>query len=187
MLRLRRLLFAGGCVALPLLCLTLTPTGPAVAQGLKNVLVQVANTPDDPVPTYDVHNPACMPFQIQLFMGPASGQDFEVKSFTVPRDKRLVIEHVSLHAFGQGFLRTQIKTTANGTAAQHVLVSEAQGSTLNGNVPVWRASQPTRWYADPGTEVEVNTTLVPPSGAVTSVTISGYLVDCGVARSPVAD
>ena len=155
----------------------LGPGGPAFAQGLKTVLVTVANTPDIPVPIYDVQNPACAPFQIELAIGPSSGLTHETETFTVPRDKRLVIEHVSVDGFGDGFIRTHIATTAGGRSAEHFLVSVPQGTTQSGT-PVFRVSQPTRWYADPGTQVEVTNSITPANGAVTVVTISGYLVDC---------
>ena len=54
-------------------------------------------------------------------------------------------------------------------------VSVQQGTTASG-APVFRTSQPTRWYADGGTEVAVTAAMTPPNGAVTLVSISGCLI-----------
>ena len=178
MRRLRRTLFAAGAgVAGLVSILALSPAGSAATQGLKDVFVQVTNTPDQPVPTFDVQNPACMPFQIELVLGPASGQTHETQSFAVPRDKRLVIEHASVSGSGQGFIRTLVTTTVNGRIAEHFLVNVPQGTTASGT-PVFHASQPTRWYADPGTMVDVTNSITPANGTSTLVTLSGYLISC---------
>ena len=76
--------------------------------GSQNALVQVVNEPSNPVPIYDVHNPACSPFQIELVIAVPNGQTHVRESFTVPRDRRLVIEHVSASGFGQGFILTHV-------------------------------------------------------------------------------
>jgi hypothetical protein len=139
------------------------PGGQAVAQGLKNVAVEVVNGPDRPIPTFDVQNPACLPFQIELVLGPPNGQTHQTESFVVPRNRRLVIEHVSVSGSGDGFIRTHVTTTANGVVAEHFLVNVPQGTTASGT-PVFHASQPTRWYADPGTEVQVTNSITPANG-----------------------
>ena len=176
MRRSPRGLIAAAGLALLVSLVALSPAAPALAQGVKTALVQIVNNADNPVPIFDVQHPRCTPFQTEVVLGPSSGQTSERVSFVVPRDKRLVIEHVSADAAGNGFITTYVNTTVAGVEVEHFLVSVPQGTTLSGGT-VFRTSQPTRWYADPGTEVEITSGMTPPNGATTLVTISGCLFD----------
>ena len=174
--RFRKTRIAAAGVAIAIVLFSLISTPSALAQGVKILLVQVANDASHPVPVFDVQAPPCSPFQTELVLAPSSGQPSETQSFLVPRDKRLVIEHVSADAFGNGFISAHVNTTVGGLTVEHFLVTVQQGTTSSG-APVFRISQPTRWYADAGTEVAVTAAMTPPNGAVTLVSISGCLVD----------
>jgi hypothetical protein len=167
------LIVATAGLALAVSLVALSPAAPALAQGAKTAFVQVVNNADSPVPIFDVQHPRCTPFQNEFVLGPSSGQAFETVSFVVARDKRLVIEHVSVDAAGDGFIRTRVNTTVGGIEVEHFLVSVPQGTTESG-AAVFRTSQPTRWYADPATEVEITSGMTPPNGGNTLVSISRW-------------
>lgn len=102
-------------------------------------------------------------------------------AYTVPANKRLVIEHVTLHVtvpvnlHATAFVETQL-----GGAATHWLVLASHGSFEDGSQLRLTSSQPTRIYANPGTNVRV---VVEKNVASTNTassfngTISGYLID----------
>lgn len=163
------------CITATVLGLTLTPVVVSAEPAQK---VRVVNNPEQSVPVYDVDNPALQPFQqyVHLVFDPT--QLGGGKTFTVPADKRLVIEFVSGNvALRQGSVSNfTVTTTVNGIIGKHRLVVTSQGPS--GGLPIsYTVSQNMRVYADPGTTVIVfvNATLGGEGGF--DATISGYLVD----------
>jgi hypothetical protein len=146
--------------------------------------VQVGNTASAPVLVRDVDSPARQPFQdfnsIDLV---APFGNTERVLFTVPTDKRLVIEFISLLALMPAdqkstvTLRTFINDGHPSTSfGKSFLVLTAQG-TFNAT-DIYTASQPVRIYADPGTEVFFLVSRTSGTGSAQyQVCISGYFVD----------
>ena len=108
--------------------------------------------------------------------------------YTVPEGKRLVIEFVSASVWvgesaeGTMFLRTGLfdeDDSPHPDIRVHYFVLTPQ-RTWAGDSLVLVASQPTRLYADPGTDVEVQfgcSTGCSGTTAESHVTISGFLMD----------
>jgi hypothetical protein len=97
----------------------------------------------------------------------------------VPADKRLVIEEVTIKGTAppDGYVQSSIRNTANGVTITPDLIMVSQG--IFGSTKILLASQNVRWYADPGTAVDVFAAKSFPDSANIYATISGYLVDCG--------
>jgi hypothetical protein len=126
---------------------------------------------DGPLAVRDVDASALEPFQADL------QDDAPVM---VPEGRRLVIEFVSLTAFGReetGLLQPFVTTTAGGRTVKHVIATTLHPFTVDGETTnrYYHASVRTQIYADPGTEVRYGATQ---SGATqaTTVSISGRLV-----------
>lgn len=187
----------------------LSQGGPALAQVAKVVLAEIVNTPDNPVPvaaqgTTRVEGTVnlggtpvvevassdrdpvvvrsagdCAPFHRTLFFQIPDGQFSGAASFTVPVDKRLVIEQVTIKATAPptGFVQASISNTVEGVTITPDLIMVSQG-VFGGDTRILLASQNVRWYADPGTDVDVSATKSFSDHGNVYATISGYLVDC---------
>jgi hypothetical protein len=144
--------------------------------------VQVVNIP---LPVFDIDN-ARQPFQASVRLNlDNSFKDLE-PIFTVPNDKRLVIEYISARGlltgndsfcfFNRGEVRTQV---ANGGVQSHYFGMNRQGTqgTDAGVDSIFAFSQQARLYADPGTTVRAEAEQVTFCKGTLDVTISGYLVD----------
>ena len=139
--------------------------------------VTIVNTASEPVPMFDVDNPARHPFQETLVKILSPGEANGGSSLTVPAGKRLVIEYVSGEANatpGQGLWLSIITTIGGGADYREFnLVVHPSGIS---NVQI--VSQPLRAFANPGTLVTGSIKRSDVTGQVlVSFTISGYLVD----------
>jgi len=134
--------------------------------------VRVINSSAEPVPVFDVDNPAFQPFQVNF---PASSDPFP--PLAVPEGKRLVIEHVTSNAFSTGdVFWITVLTTAGGQFATHLFPMSKLGVAPSGNNVYGMAAQ-TRIYADPGTNVNIQGDGLGAPGVSRFASISGYLVD----------
>ena len=119
------------------------------------------------------------PFQIQTPFTIEAGLDSKAASFTVPNNKRLVVEFGSGAggvAPGQKMLAVQINTSINGTQANHYLVPVALGS--GGGSDLFAVSQVLKIHASPGTTVTITVVRnATTGGAVFNLALSGHLVD----------
>lgn len=138
--------------------------------------VHIASSDENPVIVRNAGD--CAPFHIALsFEIPAELANGST-SFPVPADKRLVIEQVTIKGTAppDGYLQTSIHNTVNGVKITPDLIMVSQG--IFGDTKILLASQNVRWYADPGTQVEVLAGKSFPAGANIHATISGYFVEC---------
>lgn len=145
--------------------------------------VRVINPTAEPGPTRDADNPARQPFHARGIFSMSTGEPDQNATITVPLGKRLVIEHVS--AFlgvpeGQKVLFS-IGTRLAGMLEFHTLVAQEQGvfpQVLGlGPKATFAASQPARFYADPGTTVYMGVGRTSTTGtAAGSMVVSGHLV-----------
>ena len=99
--------------------------------------------------------------------------------FTVPADRRLVIEYVSGYASNAGgcsLIEEILDTRVSSEAAQHHFVLTKSATSPDG-VPLYVFSQDTTIYADPGTTVALNygVTIGSPCSPFLTATISGRL------------
>lgn len=156
----------------------LTPTAsPKAAQSAQDVTV--VNTEKNPVPVFDVENPAKQPFQTSVLSFIEAGSPSGHAFFRVPAGKRLVIEYISgilSVPFGQSIVTFELTTTASRLTANHSVQISFAG-VLAGSSQ-FTAGQLVKIYADPGTIVGVGAfrNTYTGTGRV-SVTISGYLLD----------
>ena len=138
--------------------------------------VQIGNPAASPVFVRNVDDPVHKPIQIPggiIFDGNGVAS---LPVFPVPAGKLFVIEYVSARVHLQpGLILDQfdIWTTGGGVTAPHSLIATTQG-----NSGVALVSQPVRFYADPGTLVQifVRSTIQNAVGGG-SLTLAGYLVD----------
>lgn len=141
--------------------------------------VNVANTSMDPVPVKDLSD--CEPFQLQLFIDLPDSDPGVTESFTVPSDRLLVIEQVTLEGASTATgIRAFVRTKAGPSfSVAHFLRVEPQGPSGFGST-LYVASQHVRLYADPGTTVDfgIGKNTTSGGGAHFDASVSGYLVDC---------
>jgi hypothetical protein len=140
-----------------------------------------------PVPTSDADNPARHPFQIRLCRAISSnilctsdgaGSDIVPNSFTVP-NAHLVVEYVSgnCSVLGGGQISLNLKTVAGGVVGLHSFNPVQQLPIFPGVSVSYVVTQPTRIYADAGTEVSLNIGLFGASGpSGCNLELSGYTV-----------
>ena len=161
-----------------------TPTvnlGPGNTVGI-NGFVQVGNTASSPVLVRDIENPAREPFQDAAICGALSGFNSCDTSITVPLNKLLVIETV-----------TVIAIVPSGQKALAVIFSRSGGDPFNrgfslavtpqgtfGTDDIFVGTHSLRAYADPGSLVGFRLTRSDTSGQGSlQARIAGHLVDCG--------
>ena len=145
--------------------------------------------PTNPLPVRDVDSPARQPFQADatgsFLNGGVSTGDVHIT--TVPAGKLLIIEHMSALGtmiVGQKMTSVAIYTTLqkfnNGNGVPHFLAISLQGNNPVYNEDFFAASQDTRLYADPGTEVTgfaLRDSTTGLNANAVRFTISGYFVD----------
>jgi hypothetical protein len=159
------------------------------------VPVQVTNVPlpvegavtvEGTVPTRDVDHPASQPFQHQELIGFGEGLFGGQAEFTVPEDKRLIIEFVTFELNIPTGQRPTFNWVAvsnesgNVSPLRHYFPLTYQATTLlSGRVAdIFIASSPTRLYADPGTTVQLAVRRDKDAGTgAAAVTVSGHFVD----------
>lgn len=182
-------LFMGiGAVALAGVLLTLA--APKAVHAAVATLVEIANTPANPVPNADVNAPGEEPLQALLCAAPNGSTECGTlpDTFTVPSTtsdglsiKRLVIEYVTGFCQSSGNV-SQLYATFN------TQVNENQGGTFGGiasvsipltpsspGSPLLTFSAQVRAYADPGTTVGAGTSFRPAGANVyCEATLVGY-------------
>jgi hypothetical protein len=189
-----------GFVVLLAVVITLTPTGGAIAQGMRAVLVEVVNTPDvnvngavtignrptNPIPILDIGRPAREAFGARFF---CLGIDDCTETLTVPAGKLLVIETYSANC-GTGpdisvAVRSSIEIPQATAFSPRQFFFPLERSVLApvGFGGLGRHHEMTaavRIYADPGTEVSFGFRKSPGgSGFVCEASVSGLLSHCG--------
>lgn len=139
-------------LAILLIAPSLTNVGYA-APPTKDVLV--VNTPAEPVPTRDVDSPARQPVNIHLEgnLAPGNGQSVcPTTLFTVPADKELVVEYVSLWAVSANVETPIISISRPGVQTEYLFFLEHKATSQIGH-PLYGANQQTRLYFSPGDNV----------------------------------
>ena len=128
---------------------------PKMAHAFVATLVQVANTPSQPVPITDIHEPALNAFQDTCFAVLLRTSSATCNFQTVPAGKRLVIEDADiLLAVSPGIRPTQVAfftpLSANGsfTGVGHHLTATFMASAPN-FADFFETHQSTRLYVDP--------------------------------------
>lgn len=120
------------------------------------------------------------PFQVTLCTaGWPPGCGVLSSNFTVPPDKRLVIESISggcnTADLSETLTNAQVATVAGGSANAHHVVPQFVGATTGAKL--YRLAQLTRLYADPGTLVDASAGGFPVGNSGCLITISGYHVN----------
>jgi hypothetical protein len=157
---------------------------PKAAQGIVATLVQVANTPANPVPTQAVDNPARQPVGLDVQDSIADGQPGAFATFgdangpyTVPAGKRLVVESISAQfnlPTGQKPTDLLFLTTINGRQAGFTALP-IFSSSANGTDFFQVAANFTA-YVDPGTQLQVLCDRSSTTGAAACfVLVMGHL------------
>ena len=159
---------------------TNTPANPVPVRSVDKDVV-VTNTAASPALVRNVDEGSRQPFQRPFSVNLAPTEGSGEATFTVPADKRIVVEYASLRASlpPDQTVFVNIGTTAAGQSALHPMVISDQG--MYGVLHLVGAAQPMRIYADPGTIIRVQFARDPSAGAPGSanffVTLSGYRVD----------
>ena len=125
----------------------------------------------------DLDEPARQPYQRTGGLDFAAGQDITTTEFTVPANKRLVIEYVSAQIIvAEPIFWFSVKTTAGSAQGTHFFAPMALPNVAGLHI----VSQQTRLYANPGSTVTIEARryndldLDARSGRTG---FSGYLVD----------
>ena len=144
--------------------------------------VNVVNTASSPALVRDVGAPLRTPVQIQINLFISFGETSRLSDvYTVPEDKRLVIEHVALKCDTLGVgnaVRGGLLTQFANDAFSHEFAVNAQPSV---DGPLFVANHPMLVFADPGTrvqmEVGIDQAIGSGSGGFSALrgTLSGYL------------
>ena len=168
-----------------------TPTVEAIQMG--DWTVTVDNVGTNPVPVLDVDNPARQRFADTVVASLAfdSYTSSSITTVTVPANKILVIEHVSL--ISQIFFRASqttpqltfhLNVETNGISFSHSLglADRVPTPELADDGHFFSQSQPVRLYADPNSTVELQAfrnfhNRIDNKNQVVSVVISGHFVD----------
>jgi hypothetical protein len=140
--------------------------------------VFVTNTVKDPMPVRIVPEAS---FHHQFALDSVDGQGLVTSTYTVPPNKRLVVEYASMSAYlppdGQTVFVRIITTTGDGYGigdAFHTL--HIQKREDYGLLKQFEAAHEVRIYSDPGTIVRVSLGRLPSTGMASgSVTLSGRL------------
>ena len=132
----------------------------------------------------NAENPARQPFHARGIFSLGEGEPDQGVTDDIPPGKRFVFEHVS--AFlgvpdGQKVIFS-VAGRVDSNLLRHSLVAEEQGvfpQVLGlGAKAVFVASQPLRFYADPGTEIHMEVARTNNTGtAAGEMNVSGHLVD----------
>lgn len=201
MQRPKTTLIALGSVAALAMLVVLTPTGGAIAQETRALLVEVVNTPDvnvrapvlignapsAPVPVFDVFSSSSArePFRAHLLCS-STGLGCSDK-LTVPAGKLLIIETYSGHC-NAPFTTTTILSSieiphSHGSIAKFHFPMEQSVTGTGALVGRHHAlTSAVRLYADPATDVTFE--FVRNVGAVSTwvceASISGLFLECGL-------
>jgi hypothetical protein len=163
---------AGACV---LLVATFSIIGPRAVHAAVAALVQVANTPANPVPIVATDNPALQPYAAN-----AQSSGVALGFAPAPGGKTWVIETMSLFCFSDnGSTISPAQTTdirlilsTGGTSIQYTFVP-----TLLPSNQELIVDQTIRAYADPNTFVNIGSGSGIPAGWSCFASLAGHLVN----------
>ncbi len=154
-----------------MLCLSAAPT---FAQ--YSTPVRVLNSPDESVPTQHPREPVIIEASLTAPVNSAGGI---MGNYTVPNDRRLVIEFVSFETnFVVCTFTSSVRVRISGsTGAANFYLNPMPPMALPGSSTRFtRASQSVKLYAPPGANVQMNWTRTANNCQATgAVAISGYL------------
>jgi hypothetical protein len=143
--------------------------------------VIVSNTAANPALVRNVDERRSQPFQRPFFVDLTATEDSGEATYTVPANKRWVIEYTSMRAslLPDQTVFVNVMTTAGGQGAFHPMLVSDQG--LYGALQLLGGAQQVRLYADPGSTVRVQFAREPSGGtrggANFFMTLSGHQVD----------
>lgn len=167
--------------------ITGTPSVNAVQSGSWNVgilgtpvPVTVGNLPAAPVPVRDVDNPARQPFQVQGEGAFAFSTTFSTTVFTVPANKRLVIQFASALVNVPVGQKVRLRVGKLGGGGAAFLVATLQGTFTPIATPAdfYTASQPMLLYAEAGDFITVTAIRDSTTGnGAADFWVTGYLID----------
>lgn len=134
----------------------------------------VGNSPAAPVPVRDVDNPTRQPFTFQQIIEIPPDVIIGRVTFTVPENKRLVIEQVSVRDIEDRAVESEVEAEVHtSTGGQEFRYYFPATPSV-----YWVASSQVRCYADAGTTVLVGVVRDPGVlGAEVEFNVSGYLVN----------
>jgi hypothetical protein len=161
--------------ACALLITTFSIIGPRAVRAAVATLVQVANTPANPVPTVATDNPALQPFAITE--SPTGTATFNAP-FPAPAGKTWAIETLSVICASPTAIPTGqtpyvgVTVVTGGTPVYYYF---APTQTYFNTVMI--VNQPFRAYADPGTTVYIGAQPGIPLVFDCTETLSGHLVN----------
>jgi hypothetical protein len=174
---IQRSLAAGGTLALVMLAAALL--APKTAHALVAALVQVSNTPSNPVPVTEVGTR--QPYQYTCF-GIPTDQYNNSCSISVPAGKRFVALSSSasiLTSPGVGITNLEVQITDGGFVDHYLTVSPPVASSFIFSPALsYKSAQPILAYVEPaGSAVCIVQYNSPSTVNLFLCTLSGYLVD----------
>jgi hypothetical protein len=154
---------------------------PKTAHGLVAALVQISNTPSNPVPNRDVDLPARASIQ-QLSCEGSSFAGGDIlgcdPGFTVPAGQRLVLqqlESVCATPRGNNVYSANIVFSEAGFGGFHPFALISEGDAAG--VVEYGQNQQVNYYLDPGSPINFRATTTDTSGSTNCYfAVSGYLV-----------
>ncbi|MGA2810980.1 MAG: hypothetical protein ABSG16_06240 [Candidatus Acidiferrum sp.] len=175
----RVLMFIGFVVLAAALVSVLAPKA---THALVATLVQVANTPANPVPNRDADSPehaTTVVSSCSVTTGPGPGAGvFCVPYPGSPAGKRLVIEQLEANCSapkGNNVTQPFIAFYVGGVQTSHnfPMISQGDDSTY----VYYTANQPVRYYVDPDSQILFSAATTDTTGGTTcSLQVDGYLV-----------
>jgi len=176
-------MFTGlGVVAFMALLFTLA--APKAVHGLVATLVQVANTPANPVPNRDADSPehattAVSTCSVTTGPAPSGGAGvFCIPYPGSPAGQRLVIEQLEANCDapkGNNIIQPFIAFYVGGVQTSHnfPMISQGDDSTY----VYYTANQPVRYYVDPQSQILFSAATTDGTGGTAcSLQVNGYLV-----------
>lgn len=168
------------------LLMSTTGAGPVAAENPKPVevvnspTVQVGNAAGQPVPVRDVEQHGRQFFRQGLNCTAFPGDFFCGARFFVPASKLLVIETISVGASFPSGQRGATTCTVGSFPPEFAYSVPLQHAYSLPNNDYYGGLEPVRLYAGPGEQVLLSFFRSHGAqSAIGSMTVSGYLVDCG--------
>lgn len=183
----KRLLMVAGAVALAgILGVAIAPKA---AHAIVATLVTVTNTTANPVGTSDANNGAFQPVHFVISLNDNTGSSgLIVTGPTVPANKRLVVENISMFALIGGDEQLDGVWLSNSLQQNYVLVNPQttdKYATGTGNLQgIYDYNRPVTAYYDPGDTLQMQLFRdpIPPASGLTptfivNMYVTGHYVD----------
>jgi len=163
-------LYTAGAIIVFTGAIVLTTSRPA-SSTVGYSLVQVTNGSASAIPVRDLNTGAQQPIQFAL-LPHSSTSKTATFTYTVPNNKRLVIEYYSaaLNQYPVGGYAYVTLETSIGISTNYWTVVPNSATVVSFN-------QMTRMYADPGTDVIAQVSANTGTSCSATVNIAGYLID----------